>query len=85
MKVDIDELVRILRLTTKKLFKELKKSPYAICGKHYVLWYKDEGLPCLVAHIDHVYDECKGWAKRPIIYNEEYIYMFFGILSLEVS
>ena len=60
MKIDIDELIRILRLPTKKLFNELKKRPYAIAGKHYVLWYKGEGLPCLVAHIDTVYDNNKN-------------------------
>jgi hypothetical protein len=57
-----------------KLFNELKKSPYAVAGKHYVLWHRGEGLPCLVAHIDHVYNEKKGWDKRPILYNEEYIW-----------
>jgi hypothetical protein len=43
-----------------------------------VLWYRGEGLPCLVAHIDHVYEE-KGWDKRPILYNEEYIWSPHGI------
>lgn len=79
MKIAVDELVRILRLPTKKLFNELKKRPYAVWGKHYVFWYRGEGLPCLVAHIDHVYEEGKGWAKRPIIYNEEYLWSPRGI------
>ena len=78
MKIDINELIRILRLPTAKLFQQLKKSPYAIAGKHYVLWHRGEGLPCLVAHIDHVYEE-KGWDKRPILYNEEYIWSPQGI------
>ena len=43
-----------------------------------MLWYRGEGLPCLVAHIDHVYEE-KNWSKRPILYNEEYIWSPFGI------
>ena len=71
--VEINELLQVLRLPTVKLFRELKKRPYAIAGKHYVLWHRGEGLPCLVAHIDHVYEE-KGWDKRPILYNEEYIW-----------
>jgi hypothetical protein len=79
MKIDIEELLRIVRMPTKKLFAELKKSPYAVAGKHYVLWHRGEGLPCLVAHIDHVYDEGKGWTKRPILYNEEYIWSPRGI------
>jgi hypothetical protein len=79
MKVVIDELLQVLRLSTVRLFNELKKCPCAIAGEHYVLWYKGEGLPCLVAHIDHVYDESKGWAKRPILYNEEYIWSPRGI------
>jgi len=78
VKIDINELVRILRLPTAKLFKELKKCPCAIAGQHYVLWYKGEGLPCLVAHIDHVYEE-KNWSKRPILYNEEYLWSPMGI------
>jgi len=78
MKIDINELLRILKLPTKKLFTELKNRPYAVAGRHYVLWYRGEGLPCLVAHIDHVYEE-KGWDKRPILYNEEYIWSPFGI------
>jgi len=78
MKIEVEELLRILRLPTVKLFQQLKKSPYAIAGKHYVLWYRGEGLPCLVAHIDHVYEE-KGWDKRPILYNEEYIWSPMGI------
>ena len=78
MKIDIEELIRILRLPTQKLFRELKKSPYAVAGKHYVLWYRGEGLPCLVAHIDHVYEE-KGWDKRPILYNKEYVWSPLGI------
>jgi hypothetical protein len=79
MKIDIDELVRILRLPTKKLFAELKKRPYAIAGKHYVLWYRGEGLPCLVAHIDTVYDRDRNWSKRPILHNEEYLWSPMGI------
>jgi hypothetical protein len=77
--IDVNELMRILRLPTAKLFKELKKSPYAVAGRHYVLWYRGEGLPCLVAHIDHVYNEEKEWSKRPILYNEEYIWSPEGI------
>jgi hypothetical protein len=76
--IDVNELVRVLRLATPKLFQELKKSPYAVAGKHYVLWHRGEGLPCLVAHIDHVYEE-KGWDKRPILYNEEYIWSPMGV------
>jgi len=79
MKVDINELLRILRLPTQKLFRELKNCPYAVAGRHYVLWYRGEGLPCLVAHIDHVYEESKEWTKRPIVYNEEYIWSPMGI------
>jgi hypothetical protein len=79
MKVDINELLRVLRVTTVKLFQDLKKSPYAVAGKHYVLWHRGEGLPCLVAHIDHVYTEERGWDKRPILYNDEYIWSPFGI------
>jgi hypothetical protein len=78
MKIDVNELIRILRLPTKKLFKELKKRSYAVCGKHYILWYRGEGLPCLVAHIDHVYEE-KNWSKRPILHNEEYLWSPMGI------
>jgi len=78
MQVDINELLRILRLSTSKLFAELKKSPYAISGNRYVLWYRGSGLPCLVAHIDHMYEE-KGWNRRPILYNEEYIWSPLGI------
>jgi hypothetical protein len=44
-----------------------------------VLWYRGEGLPCLVAHIDHVYSEDKEWAKRPILYSEKYIWSPSGI------
>ena len=79
MKIDVNELIRILRLPTKKLFAELKKRPYAIAGKHYVLWYKCEGLPCLVAHIDTVYDRDRNWSKRPILCNEEYLWSPMGI------
>ena len=79
MQIDISELLRILRLPTQKLFRELKRSPYAVAGRHYVLWYRGEGLPCLVAHIDHVYEEERGWDKRPILYNEEYIWSPLGI------
>jgi len=79
MKIDINELIRILRLPTRKLFTELKKSPYAVCGKHYVLWYRGEGLPCLVAHIDTVYDRDRNWSKRSILYNKEYIWSPRGI------
>jgi hypothetical protein len=43
-----------------------------------VLWYRGEGLPCLVAHIDHVYEE-QGWSKRPIVYNKEYIWSPKGL------
>jgi len=32
----------------------------------------------LVAHIDHVYEE-KNWSKRPILYNEEYLWSPMGI------
>ena len=79
MKVEINELLRILRLPTEKLFKELKNCPYAVAGRHYVLWHRGEGLPCLVAHIDHVYEEERGWDKRPILYNEEYLWSPLGI------
>jgi len=78
MQFDIEELLQILRLPTKKLFAELEKCSYAVCGKHYVLWHRGSGLPCLVAHIDHVYEE-RGWDKRPILYNEEYIWSPLGI------
>jgi hypothetical protein len=78
MKIDVNELLQILRMSTARLFQELKKRPYAVCGKHYVLWHRGSGLPCLVAHIDHVYEE-KGWNKRPILYNEEYIWSPRGI------
>jgi len=77
--IEIDELLRVLRIPTKKLFQELKKSPYAIAGRHYVLWYRGSGLPCLVAHIDHVYEETKEWSGRPILYNEEYIWSPMGV------
>lgn len=79
MQIDINELVRILRLPTKKLLNELKKCPYAVWGKHYVLWYRGKGLPCLVSHIDTVYDSDKNWSKRPILHNEEYIWSPRGI------
>ncbi len=77
-RVNIDELIQILKLPTQKLYKGLKKSPYAIAGRNYVLWYRGEGLPCLVAHIDHVYEE-KGWGNRPILCNGEYIWSPRGI------
>jgi hypothetical protein len=79
MEINISELIKILRLPTVKLFNELKKSPYAVVGKHYVLWYRGERLPCLVAHIDHVYSEEKGWDKRPILYSEKYIWSPVGV------
>ncbi len=78
MKIDMSELIRILRLPTLKVYQELKKCPYAIAGRNYVLWYRGEGLPCLVAHIDHVYEE-KGWSKRPILSDGEYIWSPRGI------
>jgi hypothetical protein len=76
--IEISELLQILRLHTKKLFEQLKRSPYVVAGRHYVLWYKGEGLPCLVAHVDHVYEEKKWWNERPILYNEEYIWSPHG-------
>ncbi|MCR6624637.1 MAG: hypothetical protein NDF58_08705 [archaeon YNP-LCB-024-027] len=76
--IEVNKLIKILRLPTAKLFQDLKKRPYAIAGKHYVLWHRGDGLPCLVAHIDHVYEE-KGWGKRPILYNEEYLWSPMGI------
>jgi hypothetical protein len=78
MKIDVNELLQILRMSTKQLYKHLAESAYAIKGQHYVLWYRGEGLPCLVAHIDHVYEE-KNWSKRPILYNEEYLWSPVGI------
>jgi len=78
MKIDVNELLQILRMSTKQLYKHLAKSAYAIKGQHYVLWFKGSGLPCLVAHIDHVYEE-KNWSKRPILYNEEYLWSPVGI------
>ena len=54
MKIDVNELIRILRMPTKKLYQELKKRPYAVCGTHYVLWFKGEGLPCLEIGRAHV-------------------------------
>jgi hypothetical protein len=46
--VQLDELIKILRMSTPGLYKELKKNKYAIAGERYVLWFKGEGLPCLV-------------------------------------
>jgi hypothetical protein len=75
--IEISELLQILRLPTKKLFEQLKRSSYVVAGRHYVLWYRGEGLPCLVAHVDHVYEE-KWWNERPILYNEKYIWSPHG-------
>lgn len=79
MEVDIEELVYVLRMATKRLLNELGKSPYAIRGKHYVLWYRGDALPCLVAHVDHVYSEDEGWDRRPIFYDGECIWSPFGV------
>jgi hypothetical protein len=73
MEVRVNDLLEVLRMPTKSLYDFLNGHPTAVAGKDYVLWFKGEGLPCLVAHIDHVYEEI-DWEKRPILYNDEYIW-----------
>jgi hypothetical protein len=77
--IQLDELIKILKMSTMELYNELKKNEYAIAGKHYLLWFKGEGLPCLVSHIDHVYQEDDEWLNRDIFVNEERIWSPLGV------
>ena len=77
--VELDELIKILRMSTPALYKELKKNKYVIAGENYVLWFKEEGLPCLVSHIDHVYTENEEWLNRKILIDGEKIWSPLGI------
>jgi hypothetical protein len=77
--VQLNELIRILRMSTPALYNELKKNKYAITGERYVLWFKGEELPCLVSHIDHVYTENEEWLNRKILVDGEKIWSPLGI------
>jgi hypothetical protein len=79
MRVEVDRLVEVLRLGTRELFDYLKRSSYAVAGSDYVLWWRGEGLACLVAHIDHVYEESEEWLRRPIFYDGERLSSMLGI------
>jgi hypothetical protein len=79
MRVEVDRLVEILRLGTRELFDYLRGREYAVAGRDYVLWWRGEGLVCLVAHIDHVYEESEEWLRRPIFYDGECLSSPLGI------
>jgi len=79
MKINKEMLLEILRMSKKDLRRKIKSHKDCIPGKFSFLWFKGTGLPCLVAHIDTVYDDEPNWENRDILYNERYIWSPQGI------
>lgn len=72
------KLIDILRISKQELKEILANNPNAIVGDNYILWIRDSKLPCLVAHIDTVYNK-DNWHNRTIIHSQGYYWSPDGI------